>query len=263
MTRRSLVGCRAIVTGASSGIGREIAKQLYVAGAELVLTARRAERLESLKHEIAVDERKVVCVAGDVTDADLRGSLVHAAANELGGLDLLVNNAGIGAIGPFAEADEGRLRQIMEVNFFAPLELIRLSLPYLKAGKAPLICNVGSVLGHCAVPMKSEYCASKFALHGFTDALRNELRDNGIDVLLVSPSTTDSEFFHHVINRPDSGKVQVSPLKMTPEAVARRTLSAIVRGRREIILSTSGKLLVWADRLAPGVVSWFLAKRSS
>jgi short-subunit dehydrogenase len=111
----------------------------------------------------------------------------------------LVNNAGIGAIGPFAEASPERLRKIMEVNFFAPAELIRSALPLLEAGKRPLIVNVSSVLGHRGIPKKSEYCASKFALHGFSDALRCELAPRGIDVLLVSPSTTATEFFDNVI----------------------------------------------------------------
>ena len=87
----------------------------------------------------------------------------------------------------------------MEVNFFAPAELIRAALPLLRAGRRPLIVNIGSVLGHVAVPHKSEYCASKFALHGLSDALRAELSREGIDLLLVSPSTTESEFADHVV----------------------------------------------------------------
>ena len=260
MPRRSLAGCRAIVTGASSGIGKALAAELYEGGAELVITARRADRLEQLAKELQRDGQKIVPVAGDIASAELRKMLVQTAVDELGGLDLLINNAGIGAIGPFAEADEDRLRQIMEVNFFAPLELIRTALPCLQEGTHPLIVNVSSVLGHCAVPGKSEYCASKFALHGFTDALREELRGQGIDVLLVSPSTTDSEFFAQVIDKPAGEQVRVSPLKMTPRRVARKIVRAIRSGKREIILSASGKMLVLADRIAPGVVSWFLSR---
>ena len=162
---------------------------------------------------------------------------------------------------PFAGASEQRLRQIMEVNFSAPVELIRAALYALRSGNSPIIVNVSSVLGHCAVPDKSEYCASKFAMHGFTDSLREELSAEGIDVLLVSPSTTDSEFFDQVIDRPDGKPVTVSPVKMPPEVVARKTITAIRRGRREIVLSNTGKLLVWSDRLAPSWVSWFLAKK--
>ena len=185
MPRRKLAGCRAIVTGASSGIGRALAAQLYDSGVELVITARRADRLRELIDEVQVPGRRMIPIDGDITDAELRRSLVQTAADELGGLDIVVNNAGVGAIGPFAEADEQRLRHVMEVNFFAPLELIRIALPELRQGNQPVIVNVGSVLGHCAVPDKSEYCASKFALHGFSDALREELSSQGIDVLLA------------------------------------------------------------------------------
>src|SRR6185503_10392011 len=93
------------------------------------------------------------------------------------------------------QADEARLRQVFEVNLFAPAEFIREALPALRTGTTPIVVNVGSVLGHRAVPEKSEYCASKFALHGLTDALRSELAASQVDVLLVSPSTTESEFF--------------------------------------------------------------------
>ena len=119
---------------------------------------------------------------------------MEAVQQETGGLDLLVNNAGVGALGEFAEADPQRLRTVMEVNFFAPAELIRAAMPLLRAGEQPMIVNIGSVLGHRAVPLKSEYCASKFALHGFSDAVRAELADQGIDLLMVSPSTTQRSF---------------------------------------------------------------------
>ena len=92
-----------------------------------------------------------------------------------GGLDLLVNNAGIGAQGRFAEADPARLRQIMEVNFFAPAEMTRAALPLLKQGRRPMIVNIGSILGHRGIPGTSEYCASKFAVQGFSESLRAEL----------------------------------------------------------------------------------------
>ena len=115
-----------------------------------------------------------MCVVGDVTDPAVRQQLLDTARDQFGGLDGLVNNAGIGGIGEFSENDEAKLRRIMEVNYFAPLELIRLAIPELRKGHTPFIMNVASVLGHCAVPKKSEYCASKFALHGFSDALRCE-----------------------------------------------------------------------------------------
>jgi short-subunit dehydrogenase len=262
--RRQLAGCRAIVTGASSGIGKEISLELARQGARLVLTARRAERLDELASEIKKLGVEAHAVAGDIADARLREKLLEAARAQLGGLDLLVNNAGIGAIGPFAEATSERLRQIMEVNFFAPAELTRTAIPLLSAGTRPMIVNVSSVLGHRAVPKKSEYCASKFALHGLSDSLRCELAPRGIDVLLVSPSTTATEFFDSVIDGGGSqGKASLPWLnwgQMSSRAVAKRAVRAIRKGRHEIILTPGGKLLVWFDRLMPPIVNRLVAR---
>jgi short-subunit dehydrogenase len=147
---------------------------------------------------------------------------------------------------------------MMEVNFFAPAELIREALPLLRSGSHSIIVNIGSVLGHRAVPEKSEYCASKFALHGFSDALRLELAAVGIDVLLVSPSTTRSEFFD--VAAGEASKPQGRFGAVSPEYVARRTVAAMAAGRREIILSAGGKILVWLDRLCPPLADWFIAR---
>jgi short-subunit dehydrogenase len=259
MSRRNLRDKRAIVTGASSGIGWELALELARHVTRLVLTARRRERLEQLVAEIQRAGGQAHAVPGDVTDASLREQLLQVAQSQWGGLDLLVNNAGIGAIGRFAEASESRLRRVMEVNFFAATELTRAALPLLRAGQRPLIANVSSVLGHRAVPKKSEYCASKFALHGWSDALRAECAPDGIDVLLISPSTTETEFFDNVLEK--KGDLPWLALgAMSAASVARQAVRAIRSGRQEIILTPGGKALVWADRLCPPIVNRLVAK---
>lgn len=257
MPRRSLTGLRTILTGATSGIGRALTIDLIRRGAKVLAMGRRAERLQSLASEVAqpYNYRSLV---GDVTNRDDRRAALELAQHEFGGLDCLINNAGIGGLGPFEHADEARLRQIMEVNFFAPTEFIREALPMLAAGNKPIIVSVSSVLGHRGVPGKSEYCASKFALHGFSDSLRAELAPRGIDVLLVSPSTTSSEFFDSAIGASNENHFRFGA--MTSESVARRTASAIAAGRHEIILSTGGKLLVWLDRLCPPLADWLVSR---
>lgn len=259
MACRKIEGLRTIVTGASSGIGREIAIELAKQGAKLIVTARRAERLEDLLTEMRSLKAVAVPITGDIVDASTRQALVATASREFGGLDAVVNNAGIGALGPFADADEDRMRRVMEVNFFAPVELIRLALPLLRDGRRPIVVNVSSVLGHRAVANKSEYCASKFAMHGFSDALRCELAGAGIDVLLVSPSTTSSEFFDHVIDKDDDGSTHAKRA-MAPRVVACKTIRAMRRGKHEIILSGGGKALVWLDRLCPPMMNRILAR---
>jgi short-subunit dehydrogenase len=259
MPHRSLSGLRVLVTGASSGIGRELVLELARQGSRVVAMARREEKLASLQEEVSSRGHSIDYFSGDVTDPGLRQRALDFCQENLGGLDSLVNNAGIGAIGPFEEADEARLRKIMEVNFFAPVEFTRAALPILKQGNQPLIVNVSSILGHRAVPFKSEYCASKFALHGFSDALRAEMAKDQIDVLLVSPSTTQSEFFDHVLGNKEKPRGRFGA--MTPAKVARRIAWAMRSGRHEIILPLGGRLLVWLDRLCPPLadrlVAWF------
>jgi len=255
-------GAVAIVTGASGGIGRELVRRLARAGTIVIANARRERRLSELRDELARIVPAVPLpepVVGDVSEPEVRERLVRRAA-ELGDgqLDLLVNNAGVGGIGPFELATPERLRRIMEVNFFAPVELTRAALPLLKQGRHAVICNVGSVLGHRAVPNKSEYCASKFALHGWSDSLRAELRPLGIQVTLVSPSTTRSEFFDSVIDS-DPGTTSQNWGSWSPERVAGATLAAIRARRSEVILSLGGKALVYADRICPPLMNRLLA----
>jgi short-subunit dehydrogenase len=256
MARRPLTGLRTIVTGATAGIGRALVIELVGRGAKVVAMGRRGDRLQALGERLAAPDR-YRHLAGDVTRREDRAAAIDLARRAFGGLDALVNNAGIGGLGPFDQAEEARLRQIMEVNFFAPAEFIRESLKALMNGNRPIIVNVSSVLGHRAIPDMSEYCASKFALHGLSDALRAELEPLGIDVLLVSPSTTKSEFFD--VAAGDSPKSPRRFSAMSAEAVARRIAHATAAGRHEIILSPGGKALVWLDRLCPPLADWLVA----
>ena len=256
---RKLKDKRIIITGASSGIGRELAKQLAAEGCRLVINARRKDRLEELATELAGAGAQCVIVDGDVTESSVRDRMLVAAKEHFGGLDILINNAGVGAMGRFDEASEERLRQVFEVNFFAVAEFMRESLGLLKAGNEPVIVNLSSVLGHRAVPLKSEYCASKFAIHGLSDAIRAELSRDGVDLLLVSPSTTDSEFFDAAIDDPTKRDWKKGGA-MSPEVVATRTLRAIKKRRHEIILTFGGRILVWLDRMIPGVANRIIAK---
>lgn len=248
----------AIVTGATSGIGRSLVDELIAAGSHVVATGRRIERLDQLS---SVHGDRVRTFAGDVTDAADRERLIQMAGQlggkENAGIDLLINNAGIGAIGRFDEASSERLRTIFEVDFFAAVELTRLALPRMTPGAC--VCNIGSVLGHRAVPNKSEYSAAKFALHGWSDALRTELLPRGISVTLVSPSTTQSEFFDSLVDTDPTTKSKSIGIWST-DRVARAVLRSIRRRRRETILSWGGKALVYADRLFPDLVDRVLMK---
>ena len=262
MAQRPITAARTILTGASSGIGRELALELARGGARVIVTARREDRLQELLEAMRKEnpQGEFDALPGDITKSALRARLVQEAEQRWGGLDLLINNAGAGALGPFADADEARLRWVMEVNFFAPAELTREALPLLRKGARPMVVNFGSVLGHRAVPQKSEYSAAKFALHGLSDALRTEFHALGIDVLLVSPSTTRTEFFDSAQGENASEARRAAASGVSPQTVARQTIRAIRRGRREIILTFGGKMLVWLDRLCPWLMDRVLMR---
>ncbi len=259
MGRRNLKNMRAILTGASSGLGLELARELSAAGVRLVLNARRVDKLESLAKEISAAGGECFFVPGDISEPNVRSQLVEACVEQLGGIDCVLNNAGVGAMGRFDEASPERIRKVFEVNFFAATELTRICLPHLVAGNDSLVVNIGSVLGHRGAPLKSEYSASKFALHGFSDALRAELSKTGVGVLLVSPSTIDSGFFDASIED-KTGRNWVGRNAMSPEYVAGRVVRAMIGRRHEIILPFSGKVLVWLDRLLPGLANRLVAR---
>jgi short-subunit dehydrogenase len=259
MSRREIHGSRAIVTGASSGIGRAVARELARQGASLVLIARREDRLRQLADEIHSGGGRAECVAGDVTDPAVRRSAIDTAQSSYGGLDILVNNAGVGALGLFEDADPDRVRRVMEVNFFALVEMTRLALPLLKRGRRPILVNVGSILGRRGVPHNSEYSASKFAVHGFSEAIRAEWARYGIDVLVVSPGTTETEFFEKVMER-TSAPSWPEHKAISAAAVARQTVLAMRRGRHEIVPYRWGKVLLWLNRLSPRLVDWLMER---
>lgn len=250
MVRRSFAGKRILLTGASSGIGWYLASELVRAGAYVVVTGRREDRLKQLRLSFGNPQKRLIAVPGDISDPEHRRALLNTTVEQLGGMDILINNAGVGAIGHFEDASPERLRRIFEVDFFAATELTRISLPHLKQGFQPAICVVNSVLGHRAVPNKSEYCAAKFALRGWSEALRVEQQPNGVDVVMVSPSTTRSEFFESLVDSEVDAKSRHFGVQ-SAQSVARSVMRALKGRKRDMILSPGGNALVWLGRLAP------------
>src|SRR5262249_35674808 len=154
------------------------------------------------------------------------------------------------ATGHFAECGPERLRKIMEVNFFGMTETTRAFLPLLKRGNRPAIVNISSIAGKRGIPARSEYSASKFAVQGFSEALRAELAKDGIDVLVISPGLTQTNFSQNMIEQ--KALMQLDHLRgMTAEKVAALTLKAIARGKNELCLTLQGKLIVLVSRFFP------------
>lgn len=260
MTTRTLIGTRILITGASQGIGRALAEQAARRGAKILAVARSADQLNELAAAMRAEGLALVPVTGDITRAEDRHHFVKAAVEQFGGLDILVNNAGVGATGHFADAAPDRLRRIMEVNLFGLTEMTRAVLPLLRQGNRPAIVNISSIAGKRGIPARSDYSASKFAVQGFSQALRAELAKDGIDVLVVCPGLTQTNFSKNMLEQ--KALIQMDHLRgMTAEDVAAATLRAIERGSREVCLTVQGRLMVLVCRFLPRLADRIAARK--
>ena len=202
------------ITGASSGFGGALAEAVLKRGDSAVLSARRTAALESLSVE---HERSTLAVRLDVTDADARLRAVDAALDRFGRIDVLANIAGRGSLGAIEEFSPEQLREQMEVNFFAAAEMTRAVLPAMRAQKSGHILQLTSVGGRVSIGGFGPYCASKFALEGFSEALSDEVRPLGIRVTIVEPGAFRTEFAGPANMRParrlDAYRPQVDPIE--------------------------------------------------
>jgi short-subunit dehydrogenase len=256
---RDLAGRRVLLTGASSGIGRCLAEQLVEQGARVAAAARSQDILAELARSLA-GRGEVVPVAGDVTVESDRRRMIDTAAARLGGLDVLINNAGIASWAHFTDSSEEILRQIMEVNFFAPAELIRLAIPHLTEGQQPAVVNVASMCGRRGMPAWSEYSASKFALCGLTEALRGELARFDIDVLLIVPGLTRSDFSKHLLKSEGRMKIDFSR-GMPPEQVAAAIVKSLRKNKTETVLGRDARWILRVHKFFPRLVDYLSARR--
>jgi short-subunit dehydrogenase len=257
---RDLRGLRLLITGASSGIGRSMAEQAARAGARVALAARSAGPLDVVVAELARNGHQALALPADVTEPAERRRLLDTVVDRFGGLDVLVNNAGVGSWGHFSSGSEAILRQVMEVNFFAAAELTRLAIPALTNGRQPAVLNISSMCGRRGMPAWSEYSASKFALCGLTEALRGELVRFDIDVLLVIPGLTRSDLIRHLLR--SEGRYPIPYEKgMPPENVAAAALDALRRNRTETVVGSDARWMLGINRFLPRLLDRLLARR--
>jgi short-subunit dehydrogenase len=201
----------------------------------------------------------MITVAADLTVEADRHRLFTLARERFGALDLVINNAGVGATGQFDTHDALVMRRVFEINVFAMAEVCRESLPLLAAGRDPVMVTMGSVNARRALPGRSEYSASKFAVTGFTEAIRIEWRRFGIHVLQVDPGFTATPFDENAVV--NTARVSVQHRRtMSPQTVARATMRAVDRRQRRITVGWQGKLFVLTNTVAPQLVDWGLTR---
>jgi short-subunit dehydrogenase len=238
-----------LITGASQGIGAACAAEFALAGAQLSLTARSEERLRQVAPSGAL------VTTGDLTsDADRR-QIVERTLARFGTIDMLINNAGAGLYLPSWKVSMDEVRWLMELNFFAPLALIQLVAPHMRARRSGMIVNVGSVAGKVPLPWMTLYSASKYALGALTEALRMELRRDGIHTMIVCPGYVKTAFQENAHGGPiPESVVRTRRFAITAEQCAHAIRKGVQRDARTVVTPGAAWLLVLAMRLFPGLV---------
>ncbi len=244
----------ALITGASSGIGEQFARQLASRGYELVLVARRADRLERLADELPTKAHALPCdLAAEAPS--LLGQLADPGLD----VDLLINNAGFGTSGPFLEHDPARDAEQIRVNCEAVVTLAHAFLPgMVERGRGGII-NVASTAGMQPLPYESVYAATKAFVISFTDALHAELRGSGIRVLAVNPGPVPTEW--QQVAGYDADRVGVVPGQIPAEQVVSESLAAFDDGRRSVIPGRTMRWLMRATRPSPRAIQLRVAER--
>jgi len=246
---------RVILTGAGGGIGSRLAGLLAGAGARITAVDLNPAALEPLQN---AHPERINAVTADITDATQRRGIVSAALQAHGGIDILVNAAGINPFGVFAEQDEALLQKTLEINTLAPVMLTRAVLPVLLEQGSGQIVNIGSTFGSIGFAWFAAYSTSKFALRGFSQALRRELADTGIGVSYIAPRAVKTAL--------NSAQVydmaQVVKMNMDdPDLVAARILEAIRRRRKECYIGFPESLFVRINAVLPGLVDRALRRQ--
>jgi short-subunit dehydrogenase len=246
-----------LITGASSGIGEELALQLARAGARLALAARRTERLEQLQRKIRdAGGAEPLIIACDVTADEEPAHAVAEIVAHWGRLDIVFANAGFGVVGSFAKLSLADYRRQFETNVFGVLRTLQAALPEIIRSHGQMVI-LGSVAGWTASPGASPYAMSKFAIRALANSITPELALLGVRVTLISPGFVESD-----IRRVDNqGKLHADAAEPIPRwlVMSRRRavgymLRAVARGKREVIITRHGKLFVWLERFAPWVL---------
>jgi len=243
-----IAGATALVTGASSGIGASVARALVGAGARVALVARRLERLEALAAELPAE--RAAAFGCDVRDPAAIARTVGAIVERLGPVDLLVNNAGVGRYLSFLESGPEDVAAIFETNLHAALHFTRAVLPEMVHRRRGHVVNVASIAGRIGSRNHTIYCASKFALAGFSESLGLELEGSGVGVTLVNPGIIATPFFDHAsfATFPAGARARAIP----PERVASAIVRAVRRNVPEVTVPPSYAVGTLLKTAAPG-----------
>ena len=246
-----------VITGASKGIGAELARQLAARGAKLMLAARSEAELAQVAADCKKAGASVVTVKADVTSERDCQAIVAGAMVAFGRLDALVNNAGATMWARFEDiGDMSILKRIMDVNYMGAVYCTKHALPHLRASKGRIV-GISSLAGRTGVPTRTGYSAAKHAMTGFFDSLRIELEDSGVSVTMIYPGFVATGIRENA-SGPDGKPILVSPVKerevMSVEDCARRIVTAMERRDREVVMTARGKIGLFLKLFAPSLI---------
>jgi len=251
-----------IITGASSGIGLACAWKYARKGSSVVLASRKFDTIEAEAEKMILEGLEAFPVRTDVTKEDDCRNLIEAVMEKYGRIDVLINNAGISMRALFGDVDLKVLKTLMDVNFWGTVYCTKYALPFILESKGS-VAGISSIAGFHGLPGRTGYSASKFAMHGFLEALRIENLNNGIHVLIAAPGFTASNIRKTamVADGSQQGESPRTEEKMMPaEEVAQYIYTAIVRRKRSLILTLQGKSTVLLKKIFPGLLDRLVYK---
>ena len=245
-----------VITGGTSGIGKALAYTFGNRGSKIFISGRNQDALDQTVSELL---EKQIIVRGILADSALESDnerLINAAVEHFGAIDILICNAGISMRALFEDVNLDAFRQVMDINFYGTVYAVKYGLPHILKSRGSVV-GISSINGHRSTPARSAYSASKFAMEGFLESLRTEVMHRGVHVLSVSPGFTASNIRNKALSA--SGKPQgESPRNearmMTSEAVAEQTYSAVIKRKRDLVLTFQGKLAVFLNKWIPGLM---------
>lgn len=255
---RKLSGTTVVITGTTSGIGRETAREFAKAGAKVVIAGRRQERLQELVKEIESQGGQALAMPTDVAEQAQVEKLIETAVEKFGRVDVLVNNAGVAIASRFAEMPMDDFRRLMDVNFWGAVYACRAVIPQMRKQRGGgVILNVSSIFGKRGMPFETAYCASKFALAGFSEALRAELMSEAIDVCTIYPGAVETEIFDAAANN-----TGLELPGFVPKFPANQMAKLIVQTARfpqpEVVAAFDAQAINLANTFVPALVDFAL-----
>jgi short-subunit dehydrogenase len=243
-----------IITGGSSGIGKALAYEFGRKGAKILITGRRAEQLKEAAVELRSEGIEVVTMVADVSKEEDNRQMAQLAIEHYGGIDVLINNAGISMRALFEEVDLEVIRQVMDINFYGSVFATKYCLPSIIERRGSVV-GISSIAGYRGLPGRAGYSASKFALQGFLESLRTEMIPKNVHVLTACPGFTTSNIREASLTR-DGSQQGISPRDeekmMSAETCAALIYKAVKKRKKHLILTTQGKLTVWLNKWFPG-----------